>query len=114
MRAQVSVGRKLIFVSDKMNPVLTHGAPSEVQIWMIKVGDTAQEAREAPTQIGAHGLRLPASFAGDMPCADCAAVRYLAEPLARPGLPHAADLGGHRAARRIRSAAGRSTRTAGP
>ena len=76
VRAQVSVGRKLIFVSDKMNPVLTHGAPDEVQIWMIKVGDTAQEAQAAPTQIGAHGLRLPASFAGDLPCRDCEALRY--------------------------------------
>lgn len=77
LRAQVSVGRRLIFVSDTMNPVLTNGAPSDdVQIWMIKVGDTAEEAREAPTTIGAHGLRLPASFAGDLPCADCEGVRY--------------------------------------
>ena len=29
VRAQVSVGRKLIFVSDTMNPVLTQGAPDE-------------------------------------------------------------------------------------
>ena len=43
---------------------------------MIKVGDTAQEAQAAPTQIGAHGLRLPASFAGDLPCADCERLRY--------------------------------------
>lgn len=27
-------------------------------------------------QIGAHGLRLPASFAGILPCADCAGVRH--------------------------------------
>ena len=76
VRAQVSVGRKLIFVSDKMNPVLTQGAGNGVQIWMIKVGDTAQEAQAAPTQIGAHGLRLPASFAGDLPCDACEALRY--------------------------------------
>ena len=76
VRAQVSVGRRLIFVSDTMNPVLTHGAPDEVQIWMIKVGDTAAEAREAPTAIGAHGLRLPASFVGDLPCPDCEELRY--------------------------------------
>ena len=30
----------------------------------------------APAAIGAHGLRLPASFAGDLPCADCEALRY--------------------------------------
>ena len=76
VRAQVSVGRKLIFVSDKMNPVLTAGAPSEVEVWMIKVGETAQEAQAAPLQIGAHGLRLPATFAGDLPCPDCEALVY--------------------------------------
>jgi copper homeostasis protein (lipoprotein) len=76
VRAQVSVGRRLIFVSDTMNPVLTQGAPDEVDVWMIKVGDTTEEAREAPVAIGAHGLRLPASFVGDLPCASCEALRY--------------------------------------
>ena len=76
VRAQVSVGRRLIFVSDAMNPVLTHGAPDEVQVWMIKVGDTEEEARDAPAAIGAHGLRLPASFVGNMPCPDCEQLRY--------------------------------------
>jgi copper homeostasis protein (lipoprotein) len=76
VRAQVTVGRRLIFVSDTLNPVLTRGAPDEVEIWMIKVGDTSAEAREAPAAIGAHGLRLPASFTGDLPCDDCEALRY--------------------------------------
>ncbi|MEW6338893.1 MAG: META domain-containing protein [Acidobacteriota bacterium] len=30
----------------------------------------------APTTIGAHGLTLPATFRGDLPCADCAGIRY--------------------------------------
>jgi heat shock protein HslJ len=76
VRAQVSVGRRLIFVSDTLNPVLTQGAPETVDIWMIKVGDTTEEAREAPVAIGAHGLRLPATFAGDLPCKNCEALRY--------------------------------------
>ena len=76
VRAQVTVGRRLIFVSDTLNPVLTQGAPDEVEIWMIKVGDTSAEAREAPAAIGAHGLRLPASFIGDLPCDDCEALRF--------------------------------------
>ena len=93
VRAQVAVGRKLIFVSDTMNPVLTNGATNDVHIWMIKVGDTSDEARAAPPAVGAHGLRLPASFNG------VAALRRLpggavsAEPLARPGVPPAAHLG---------------------
>ena len=76
VRAQVAVGRKLIFVSDTMNPVLTNGATNDVHVWMIKVGDTSAEARAAPAAIGAHGLRLPASFNGALPCADCPAVQY--------------------------------------
>ena len=76
VRTQVSVGRRLIFVSETMTPVLTHGAPDEVEIWMIKVGDTEAEARDAPTAIGAHGMRLPASFQGGLPCPDCERLRY--------------------------------------
>jgi copper homeostasis protein (lipoprotein) len=76
VRAQVSVGRKLIFVSDTINPVLTRGGPDRVDIWMIKVGDTTAEATSSPISIGAHGLRLPASFTGKLPCADCEALKY--------------------------------------
>lgn len=35
----------------------------------------AVESSEAPV-IAAHGLRLPATFTGELPCADCAMVRY--------------------------------------
>ncbi len=70
VRTQVTVGRKLIFVSDTMNPVLTQGAPDAVDVQMIKVGDTTPET-DAPATIGAHGLKLPASFTGTIPCADC-------------------------------------------
>jgi uncharacterized lipoprotein YbaY/heat shock protein HslJ len=75
VRAQVSVGRKLLFVSDAMNPVLTGGATDEVAIWMIKVGDTAAPAHDKAPAIGAHGLRLPATFAGTVACAGCEAER---------------------------------------
>ena len=76
VRAQVSVGRKLLFVSDTMNPVLTHGASDKVSIWMIKVGDTAAPSPDKTPAIGAHGLRLPATFTGRVPCADCEAERF--------------------------------------
>ena len=76
VRAQVSVGRKLLFVSDTMNPVLTHGASDTVSIWMIKVGDTAAPSPDKTPAIGAHGLRLPATFTGRVPCADCEAERF--------------------------------------
>ncbi|HRO11906.1 YbaY family lipoprotein [Amaricoccus sp.] len=76
VRAQVSVGRRLVFVSDTLNQVLTQGAPDQAEIWMIKVGETEREARDAPAAIGAHGLRLPASFVGDLPCDTCESLRY--------------------------------------
>jgi uncharacterized lipoprotein YbaY/heat shock protein HslJ/uncharacterized lipoprotein NlpE involved in copper resistance len=76
VRTQVSVGRRLIFVSESAAPVLMGDAGTEVQSWMIKVGDTSEEGREAPVQIGAHGLRLPASFNGTLPCPDCDGIGY--------------------------------------
>ncbi|TVR98818.1 MAG: META domain-containing protein [Rhodospirillales bacterium] len=33
-------------------------------------------AEPAGTTVGAHGLRLPATFQGDLPCADCPAIRH--------------------------------------
>ncbi len=76
VRAQVSVGRRLVYVSESVTPVLTGGAPGRADVHMIKVADTAAEAREAPSSIGAHGLRLPASFDGDLPCPDCTAIQF--------------------------------------
>jgi uncharacterized lipoprotein YbaY/heat shock protein HslJ len=76
VRGQVTVGPRLMFVTDTMTPVLTHGAPDRVELWMIKIGETAQETRAAPETIGAHGLRLPASFTGDLPCPKCLALRF--------------------------------------
>ena len=76
VRAQVSVGRKLVFVSGSTTPVLTGGAPQTATLRMIKVGETTSEIGDAPTTIGAHGLRLPASFDGALPCSDCESIRY--------------------------------------
>lgn len=76
VRAQVSVGRKLLFVSDTMNPVLTGGAPADVAVWMIKVGDTSAPSPDKTPTIGAHGLRLPATFTGKGPCEDCPGIDF--------------------------------------
>ncbi len=76
VRAQVSVGRKLLFVSDTMNPVLTRGASEDVAVWMIKVGDTSAPSPDKTPTIGAHGLRLPATFIGKGPCEDCPGIEF--------------------------------------
>ena len=43
-------------------------------------GERQPPSRPAPPPalpgIGAHGMRLPATFRGDFPCADCEAIRY--------------------------------------
>jgi copper homeostasis protein (lipoprotein) len=36
----------------------------------------AAQAPGEPTPAASHGLRLPATFTGDLPCADCEAVRW--------------------------------------
>ena len=93
--AQLMHDGKLLFVSDTVHPVLTRGAPDNVNIRMVQVqrpapraeraGATRPRARPIATAgetpaIGAHGLRLPASFTGRLPCADC------------PGIDHHLDL----------------------
>ena len=76
VRAQVSVGRRLIYASNTVTPVLTRSAPERAEVRMIRVGNTAAEAPDAPPAGGAHDLTLPASFDGDLPCTDCSAVQF--------------------------------------
>jgi len=74
VRARVLVDGRLMFTSDTVAEVITQGAPDEVEILMVRVA----EALPVPEPVlGAHGLRLPAHFTGDLPCADCPGIRYL-------------------------------------
>ncbi|NHQ75772.1 META domain-containing protein [Roseovarius gahaiensis] len=63
----------LLFTTDTHVPVITHGAPKDVEIIMKRV---ARMPDETISTVGAHGLRLPASFTGTLPCADCAGIEY--------------------------------------
>lgn len=75
VRAELRLDGQLLFTTDTMVPVLTRGAPSDVEIVMVRVASSAGTA--APDgPVPAHGLELPASFAGDLPCADCEAIRH--------------------------------------
>lgn len=74
VRARISGPDGLMFVSDTVTPVLTRGAPGHVEIVMVRAAPRAQRS-DAP-RIGAHGLRLPASFTGTLPCADCEGIRH--------------------------------------
>jgi heat shock protein HslJ/uncharacterized lipoprotein NlpE involved in copper resistance len=68
VRARVLVGKRLLFTSDTQNPVITRGAPLEVDILMVRVGKTPDQA--------SLGLNLPATFKGKLPCADCEELKH--------------------------------------
>lgn len=74
VRARVIGPEGLIFTSDSVHPVLTRGAPDRVEIVMVRAAGPAQAA--VPGDVGPAGLRLPASFTGTLPCADCAGIAH--------------------------------------
>ncbi len=77
VRATLWTGDHMMFTTDTVAPVLTRGASDEVNITMIRVVSEAQgDPVAAQPQIGAHGLRLPATFVGTLPCADCEGISY--------------------------------------
>lgn len=80
VRAQVRVNGQLWFTSNRIHQVLTRGAGRSVEIPLQRVrgaGETPADGQPADVAATpAHGLRLPATFRGDLPCADCAGVRH--------------------------------------
>ena len=80
VRTRVVVGGQLWFTSDRIHRVLTRGAGNTVELLLRQVpgvvrtpsGSDGDPAGALP----AHGLQLPATFRGDLPCADCEAVRH--------------------------------------
>lgn len=74
LRATIRHGGKLLFTTDAVTRVLRTGEEQRVEIVLKMVqGDRTGEAGPA---IGAHGLRLPATFRGVLPCADCTGIRH--------------------------------------
>jgi uncharacterized lipoprotein YbaY/heat shock protein HslJ len=69
--ARVTLGDRLMMVSDSHHPVITRGAPvSDVEVILRRVSSGAAPAEEAASQTpNALGLRLPASFTGTLPAA---------------------------------------------
>lgn len=83
VRARIVLDGRLMFVTDKVYPVLTRGAGSSAEILLNRTsGPVPRVSRESvgsttpETALAAHGLRLPATFHGDLPCADCEAIRH--------------------------------------
>lgn len=82
VRARILIDGELWFTSDTAQPVLTHGAGRKVDILLKMVKGNAPDssgmgsAAGGSPGAGALGLHLPATFRGDLPCADCQAIRY--------------------------------------
>jgi copper homeostasis protein (lipoprotein) len=74
LRASLRHEGRLIFVTDQVTRVLQDGQPRPVEV-MLRAVRPAQTG-DAGRPIGAHGLRLPASFTGVRPCDTCAGVRH--------------------------------------
>ena len=89
VRARVTLGGELMFTSDSAHLVLTRGNGRTVDILLKRAGSGAQDASQTgqtvqtgaaeafpAAEIGAHGLALPATFQGTLPCHEGADVRY--------------------------------------
>jgi len=71
--ATITFGGNVMFSSTASYPVITRGAPTQIEIVVRPI-----LAEEAPAHEAAHGLQVlkPVTFAGDLPCADCAGMRF--------------------------------------
>jgi uncharacterized lipoprotein YbaY/heat shock protein HslJ len=74
VRARILVGDKLFFTTDQHYPVLTGGKGNEVALLLRRAGSSGGAGSGA----GRLGT-LPATFAGDLPCADCPGIRHQLE-----------------------------------
>jgi uncharacterized lipoprotein NlpE involved in copper resistance len=74
VRARILVHGKPFFISDQSYPVLTGGKGNEVALLLRRVG-SAGSVTEGVQSLGT----LPATFVGDLPCADCPGMRYQLE-----------------------------------
>jgi copper homeostasis protein (lipoprotein) len=76
VRATVSVDGRLTMTTDRVAPVLTQGHGREVSLMLRAVGAPRPSLTGGPAAPRLPFRPLPASFTGDLPCADCEALRY--------------------------------------
>jgi uncharacterized lipoprotein YbaY/uncharacterized lipoprotein NlpE involved in copper resistance len=73
VRATITVDEKLLFTTDQLYPVLTQGNGRDVELLLRQTGHVwPGTAGPDFSMLG----QLPASFSGDLPCADCPGMRY--------------------------------------
>ncbi len=73
LRATIRRGDMLMFTTDTITRVLDGATTGRVEVRLRAVSRSS--GVETPP-VGAHGLILPASFTGILPCADCEGVRH--------------------------------------
>ena len=71
VRARILSGGKPFFTTDQRYPVLTQGGGKEVSLLMRRASGAG-----TPGPGGQALGALPATFIGDLPCADCAGIRH--------------------------------------
>jgi uncharacterized lipoprotein YbaY/heat shock protein HslJ len=69
VRARISAQGRLLFTTDQVYPVLTHGHGQQVELLLRRSGGSARASRTP--------LPVPATFAGELPCADCSGQRIV-------------------------------------
>jgi uncharacterized lipoprotein YbaY/uncharacterized lipoprotein NlpE involved in copper resistance/heat shock protein HslJ len=78
VRATITIDGRLRYTTDTRHPVLTRGAGTHVDVVMQPV-PSGQGSTSAAKGTGAPGATLgplPATFGGDLPCADCEGLQY--------------------------------------
>lgn len=72
VRASLTHEGRLLFTTDQAYLVITDGHPTEVQLLLKQVPAPRANAAVTPAGLGP----MPATFVGDLPCADCEAIEY--------------------------------------
>lgn len=72
VRAHVTVGANLMFITDQSYPVLTKGKGNHLEMIIMRRAGSSP-GRGPANVLGA----LPASFTGDLPCADYPGIRHV-------------------------------------
>jgi len=73
VRAKITVDGKVGFTTDQQYPVLTQGHGRKVELLLRQTGRARPGTSEPDLSVLGP---LPASFNGDLPCADCPGIRY--------------------------------------
>ena len=70
IRARLSHEGQLLFITDQVYPVITGGHTNEAELLLIAVKKTPTDSVKQTID------KTPATFTGELPCADCEAISY--------------------------------------